>query len=118
MQQHPPGAGAAGQHVGELVVRHRADETYRRFENAVVAIDELRRRQRRAGVVVEPEELDDVLSTCAKTYLSPRETTGTERAPKAPQFGEAGLRLSMTFIDWNSISRTERYSLTLRQLVQ
>src|SRR5438067_2364790 len=54
---------------------------------------------------------------CAKTNLSPRDRTGIERAPRRCNSARpAGS--SSTLIDWNSIPRTERNSLSLRQLVQ
>ena len=52
-----------------------------------------------------------------KVYLSPRDSTGTERTPSfcssAMPFGS-----SRTFTDTKSIPRTDRNSLSLRQLVQ
>jgi hypothetical protein len=54
---------------------------------------------------------------CAKTNSSPRDRTGIERAPiRASSARPAGS--SRILIDWNSIPRTERNSLSLRQLVQ
>src|SRR5437763_1747943 len=54
---------------------------------------------------------------CAKTNSSPRDRTGIERAPmRANSARPAGS--SRILIDWNSIPRTERNSLSLRQLVQ
>ena len=52
-----------------------------------------------------------------KVYLSPRDSTGTERTPSfcssAMPFGS-----SSTFTETKSIPRTDRNSLSLRQLVQ
>src|SRR5437764_9124199 len=54
---------------------------------------------------------------CANTNSSPRDRTGIERAPmRANSARPAGS--SRILIDWNSIPRTERNSLSLRQLVQ
>jgi quercetin dioxygenase-like cupin family protein len=55
--------------------------------------------------------------TCAKTKRSPRDTTGTERAPSRRSSSKPLTPANM-LIDSNSLPRTERYSLTLRQLVQ
>src|SRR5437763_1213152 len=54
---------------------------------------------------------------CAKTNLSPRDRTGIERAPRRCNSARP-TGSSSTLIDWNSIPRTERNSLSLRQLVQ
>lgn len=66
---------------------------------------------------VRPRKSTTAVITCAKTNSSPLDTTGTVFAPSffnsAKPFASA-----ITFIDSNSISRTERYSLTLMQLVQ
>jgi hypothetical protein len=54
---------------------------------------------------------------CAKTNSSPRDNTGIDRAPRrASSARPAGS--SRILIDSNSIPRTERNSLSLRQLVQ
>ena len=54
---------------------------------------------------------------CAKTNSSPRDSTGIERAPRRCNSARPGGS-SRILIDWNSIPRTERNSLSLRQLVQ
>ena len=52
-----------------------------------------------------------------KMYLSPRDSTGTERTPsRCSSAMPAGS--SSTFTETKSIARTDRNSLSLRQLVQ
>src|SRR5215471_15515708 len=55
--------------------------------------------------------------TWANTNRLPRDTTGTDRAPNR-RSSSSPPSSANTLIDWNSIPRTERYSFTLRQLVQ
>src|SRR5579863_10229907 len=60
-------------------------------------------------------------TTCAmfwaKTNLSPRDSTGTERAPIRASSARPAASVRI-LIDSNSIPRTERNSFSLRQLVQ
>src|SRR5216684_1367323 len=54
---------------------------------------------------------------CAKMKSSPRDSTGIERAPSRCSSARPAGSVRM-LIDSNSIPRTERNSLSLRQLVQ
>ena len=109
--------GRFGSCLLEPVVRHLAHQPDRGREHMVVAGMELGRRQGRAGLSSSPRNSTTSRITWAKTKRSPRETTGTERAPRRRSSSRPPSS-AITLIDWNSIPRTERYSFTLRQLVQ
>jgi hypothetical protein len=53
---------------------------------------------------------------CANTHSSPRDRMGTERAPSRRNSASPAAS-SSTLMDSNSIARTERNSLSFRQLV-
>ena len=66
---------------------------------------------------VEPEKRDDIAD-----HLGEDETVAPrhDRYRACAETGDSSKppASAITLIDWNSIPRTERYSLTLRQLVQ
>jgi hypothetical protein len=76
----------------------------------VVSGKQLGRRQHRAGLVVETQELGDIADHLRKDEaVAARDTTGTERAPSR-RSSSMPLWSANTLMDWNSIPRTERYS--------
>src|SRR5579871_4278359 len=64
-----------------------------------------------------PRKSTICLVLCPKVNLSPRESTGTDRAPSFCSSARP-LGSSRTFTETKSIPRTDRNSLSLRQLVQ
>jgi hypothetical protein len=66
MHQHAPGPRPVRQLDLELVVRHLAYQTDRRFEHVVVPGLQLGRRQSWARLLVEAQEFDDIANDLRK----------------------------------------------------